>query len=497
MRHRLLSMIRERTAVVAIIGLGYVGLPLAVAFAEAGFPVIGIDVDPTKVDAINAGHSYISDIPSERLAAVTGERRMANGKIVEAMTLSQSPVANHQSPSTASLSHLVNLSSYHLSTTTDYAALTTCDAAIICVPTPLNKTRDPDVRYLIAASESVARYLHPGMLVVLESTTYPGTTEELLLPILTNGKWRMAVHEGNGEQSPTPDPQSLIPGTDFFLAFSPERIDPGRTDWTVANTPKVVGGVTSACLEVAQALYSQAIQTIVPVSSPAAAEMTKLLENTFRAVNIALVNEVAIMCDKLGLDVWEVVEAAATKPYGYMKFTPGPGVGGHCIPLDPHYLSWKLKTLNYNARFIQLAGEINSDMPRYWVEKVQNALNEADKSVKGSRVLVLGVAYKKDIDDVRESPALDIIELLRQKGADVRYHDPHVAEFVHNGHGFCRETDVDVAVQAADCVVVVTDHSVYDWAAIGRMAPCVVDTRNQVSRFQHGVKSARERLQSA
>ena len=267
-------------------------------------------------------------------------------------------------------------------------------------------------------------------------------------------------------------------GEDFFLAFSPERIDPGRTDWTVETTPKVVGGVTPVCLEMATALYSQVIQTIVPVSSPGAAEMTKLLENTFRAVNIALVNEVAIMCDKLGLDVWEVVDAAATKPYGYMKFTPGPGVGGHCIPLDPHYLSWKLKTLNYNARFIQLAGEINSGMPRYWVEKVQDALNEAGKSVKGSRVLVLGVAYKKDIDDVRESPALDIIELLRQKGADVYYHDPHVLSFAHNGYSLHSETDANLATKIADCVVIVTDHSFYNWAEVIGHAAALVDTRH-------------------
>ena len=463
MQSKLLEKIQNHTAQVAIIGLGYVGLPLAVAFAEAGFPVLGIDVDPTKVDALNAGHSYISDIPSERLAKVAGGRWPVAGE--EAI----------QSPS-----HPVTLSPCHLSATTDFAALAACDAAIICVPTPLNKTRDPDVRYLLAAGESVARYLHPGMLVVLESTTYPGTTEELLLPILMGQGDKEAGRQGE-EDSPG-HLVTLSPGQDFFLAFSPEHIDPGRTDWTVETTPKVMGGVTPACLEVATALYSQAIHTIVPVSSPAAAEMTKLLENTFRAVNIALVNEVAIMCDKLGLDVWEVVEAAATKPYGYMKFTPGPGVGGHCIPLDPHYLSWKLKTLNYTARFIQLAGEINSDMPRYWVEKVQEALNQAGKSVKGSRVLVLGVAYKKDIDDVRESPALDIIELLRQKGADVRYHDPYVPEFAHNGSGMRSESDLDAALSSADCVVIVTDHSVYDWSEIRRHAPCIVDTRNVYDR---------------
>jgi UDP-N-acetyl-D-glucosamine dehydrogenase len=333
------------------------------------------------------------------------------------------------------------------------------------VPTPLNKTRDPDVRYLIAAGESVAQHVHPGMLVVLESTTYPGTTEELLLPLLVE----------------RPHARALRVGTDFFLAFSPERIDPGNRQYTVENTPKVVGGVTPACRDVAVALYSQIIERIVPVSSTRAAEMVKLLENTFRAVNIALVNEIAIMCDKLGLDVWEVIEAAATKPYGFMKFTPGPGVGGHCIPLDPHYLSWKLKTLNYNARFIQLAGEINSEMPRYWVQKVADALNEAGKPVKGSRVLVLGVAYKRDVDDVRESPALDIIELLRQKGADVRYHDPYVPAISHNDYNLAAETDLSAALAAADCVVVVTDHSTYDWPAIARQARLIVDTRHALA----------------
>ncbi len=425
MKEQLLTRIHDHTATVAVIGLGYVGLPLAVAFAEKGFPVVGVDVDGRKVDALNRGESYVQDVPSERLRHVLARLRA----------------------------------------TTDYAALSDCDVAIICVPTPLNKTRDPDVRYLIAAGESVAQHVHPGMLVVLESTTYPGTTEELLLPLLVE----------------RPHARALRVGTDFFLAFSPERIDPGNRQYTVENTPKVVGGVTPACRDVAVALYSQIIERIVPVSSTRAAEMVKLLENTFRAVNIALVNEIAIMCDKLGLDVWEVIEAAATKPYGFMKFTPGPGVGGHCIPLDPHYLSWKLKTLNYNARFIQLAGEINSEMPRYWVQKVADALNEAGKPVKGSRVLVLGVAYKRDVDDVRESPALDIIELLRQKGADVRYHDPYVPAISHNDYNLAAETDLSAALAAADCVVVVTDHSTYDWPAIARQARLIVDTRHALA----------------
>ena len=428
-KRMLMQKIRDHDARIAVIGLGYVGLPLAVAFAKSGFQIVGIDVDAHKVEAINRGESYVNDVPSSELARWTVHARDQGG----------------------------------IWATTDYAAIADADVAIICVPTPLNKTRDPDVRYLIAAGESIARYLHPGMLIVLESTTYPGTTEELLLPML---------EKGGSQERP------CRVGEDFFLAFSPERIDPGRTDWTVENTPKVVGGVTPACLEVATALYQQAIERIVPVSSPAAAEMTKLLENTFRAVNIALVNEVALMCDKLGLDVWEIIEAAATKPYGFMKFTPGPGVGGHCIPLDPHYLSWKLKTLNYNARFIQLAGEINSDMPRYWVEKVQDALNEAEKPVKNSRILVLGVAYKKDIDDVRESPALDIIALLKEKGADIRYHDPYVPRFSYNGLSLTSEIDLNAALSEADCVVIVTDHSVYDWQEVKARAALLVDTRH-------------------
>jgi UDP-N-acetyl-D-glucosamine dehydrogenase len=439
----LLAKIQQHTASIAIIGLGYVGLPLAVAFAERGFPVIGIDIDARKVASLNRGESYVQDIPTERLKGILPR----------------------------------------LTATTDYAALDRCDAAIICVPTPLNKTRDPDVRYVIAAGESVAKHLHPGMLVVLESTTYPGTTEELLLPML-QGSGVRDQGAGIGDQaipglnSSILSPQSLVPGRDFFLAFSPERIDPGNRQWVVENTPKVVGGVTPACREVAVALYGTIIERIVSVSSTQAAEMVKLLENTFRAVNIALVNETAIMCDKLGIDVWEVIEAAATKPYGFMKFTPGPGVGGHCIPLDPHYLSWKMKTLNYNARFIQLAGEINSDMPRWWVEKVVDALNEVGKPVKGSTVLVLGVAYKKDIDDVRESPALDVIELLRHKGADVRYHDPYVPCIHHNGFEMYGEPDLAAALAAADCAVVVTDHSWYDWAAIRRQVRVIVDARH-------------------
>ncbi len=456
MKDQLLSKIHDHTAVVAVVGLGYVGLPLAVAFAEKGFPVVGIDVDSRKVAALNRGESYVQDIPSARLAGVRGQdAHRAGGRSQESGTSPDQRVTLRQTQDRL-------LSPGHLFATTDFSILTQCDAAIICVPTPLNKTRDPDVRFVIAAGGSVAKYMHPGMLVALESTTYPGTTEELLLPMLCEamGAERCAV------------------GQQFFLAFSPERIDPGNQKWVVENTPKVVGGTTPACREVAVALYGTIIEKIVPVSSTQAAEMVKLLENTFRAVNIALVNETAIMCDKLGIDVWEVIDAAATKPYGFMKFTPGPGVGGHCIPLDPFYLSWKMKTLNYNARFIQLAGEINSDMPRYWVAKVVDALNEAGKPLKGSVVLVLGVAYKKDIDDVRESPALDVIELLRHKGADVRYHDPYVPIIRHNGFEMPGEVNLDAALAAADCAVVVTDHSCYDWATIRQRVRLIVDTRH-------------------
>ncbi|MEI8305631.1 MAG: nucleotide sugar dehydrogenase [Chloroflexales bacterium] len=413
-----------RDARVAIIGLGYVGLPLAVVFAEAGFHVVGVDVDPRKIEAISRGTSYIEDIPSARLAALVNEGR--------------------------------------LTATSDFAALRECDAVSICVPTPLRKTGDPDISYIIAATEQIALHLHASMLVVLESTTYPGTTTEIILP-------RLSAHESG-----------LRVGEDFFLCFSPERVDPGRTDWTTVNTPKVMGGVTPQCLQAGLALYGAAIQTVVPVSSTEAAEMTKLLENTFRAVNIGMVNEVLLMCERLDLDAWEVIEAAATKPFGFMKFTPGPGLGGHCIPIDPLYLSWKMRTLNYRAQFIELASEINTSMPRHWARKVQDALNDAGKSLKGSHVLVLGVAYKKDVSDLRESPSLDIIHLLQAKGAVVSYHDPHVPSFHYEGLTLQSDADLDAALERADCVVVATDHSAYDWAAIDRQARLVVDTRRAI-----------------
>jgi UDP-N-acetyl-D-glucosamine dehydrogenase len=409
-----------------VLGLGYVGLPLAVVFAKAGFTVTGIDPDQSKVDTICRGKSYILDVPAEQVA-----RLVASGR---------------------------------LSATSDFSALRQADAVSICVPTPLRKTGDPDLSFIVDATDELAKYMHPGMVVVLESTTYPGTTREILLPKLGNE---------NG----------LKVGENFFLAFSPERVDPGRQDWTTLNTPKVVGGITQACSEVAAAWYAAAIQTVVPVSSAEVAEMAKLLENTFRMINIGLVNEMALMCDRLGVDVWEVIDAAATKPFGFMKFTPGPGLGGHCIPIDPLYLSWKLRALNYTARFIELASEINTGMPRYVVGKVQDALNNQGKPLKGSQVLVLGAAYKPDIEDLRESPALDVIGLLEQKGARVVYHDPYVPR-IHfdSGEGLSAEMfsvpNLMAAVKSADCVVIVTNHSSYDYGAILDSARLVVDTRN-------------------
>ncbi len=421
-KKNLLAKIAARQAHIGVIGLGYVGLPLAVEFAKSGFRVTGIDVDARKVEAVNAGNSYIGDVPTAELMTVVQSGR--------------------------------------LRATTDFSALGECDAVSICVPTPLSKTHDPDLSYVISASDAVAQYVHPGMLIVLESTTYPGTTEEIIIPRIVQ----------NGYQV----------GADVFVAFSPERIDPGRQDFVLKTTPKVVGGVTPACTEIVTALYAYVTERVVPVSSAAAAEMVKLLENTFRAVNIALVNEVLLMCDKLGLDAWEIIEAAATKPYGFMKFTPGPGVGGHCIPLDPLYLSWKLRTLNYNARFIQLASEINTGMPEYWVVKVADALNAARKAVNGSRVLVLGVTYKPNIDDVRESPAIDIIQLLEARGAQVSFHDPYVTSLRHEGLETPATEFTEAVVKAADCVLIVTNHATYDWDWLKRHAALIVDTRHAV-----------------
>jgi UDP-N-acetyl-D-glucosamine dehydrogenase len=398
---------------------------LAVAFAEAGFPVVGIDVDAKKVSAIMAGESYVLDIPAARIAPLVQSQR--------------------------------------LSATSDLDSLRTADAIVICVPTPLGKTKDPDVSFIVNAVEEIAQRLHSQQLIVLESTTYPGTTEEIVLPILERA--------------------GLKVGSDFYLAFSPERIDPGRTDFTVANTPKVVGGVTPVCLEMARNLYGTIVQRVVPVSSPQAAEMAKLLENTFRAVNIGLVNEVAIMCGRLGLDVYEVIDAAATKPFGFMSFKPGPGLGGHCLPIDPRYLAWKLNALNYRARFIEVAEDINFGMPAYVVNKIARALNDHGKPVKGSQVLVLGVAYKRDVGDVRESPAFDVIALLREMGALIKFHDPYVSELESIGTVLRSEKDLDAALAASDCAVVITDHSSYDWQRVLARSPLIVDTRNVLPRL--------------
>lgn len=417
----LLDRLNRRETKIAILGLGYVGLPLATVFGEAGFEVIGIDPDARKVEALNRGESYVQDVPGEQVA-----------RLVE---------------------------SGRLKATANFSAIQEADAVSICVPTPLRKTGDPDLSFILTATDDLAKYMHPGMVIVLESTTYPGTTREILLPKLS---------EASG----------LTVGEDYFLAFSPERVDPGRTDWTTINTPKVIGGITSDCSQVAAAWYSQALETVVPVSSAEVAEMAKLLENTFRMINIGLVNEMAIMCDRLGIDVWEVIDAAATKPFGFMKFTPGPGLGGHCIPIDPLYLSWKLRTLNYSARFIDLASEINTNMPRYVVNRVQDALNEVCKPLKDSRVLVVGAAYKPDIDDLRESPALDILGLLRQKSAKVSYHDPYIPHIQHDDWDMHSVDDLYEAAAQADCVVIITDHRVYDYARLLASAELIVDTRN-------------------
>ncbi len=419
-KEALLTKLKNKEARMAVLGLGYVGLPLAVVFAEAGFEVIGIDPDARKVDSLNKGISYIPDVPTEDVA-----------KLVE---------------------------SGKLKATVDFSILKGVDAVSICVPTPLRKTGDPDMSFIDAATSELAKYVHAGMVIVLESTTYPGTTREVILPMIT-------------------EHSNLTIGEDLFLCFSPERVDPGREDWTTINTPKVLGGITESCSEVANAWYSAAIQTVVPVSSAKAAEMSKLLENTFRMINIGMVNELAIMCDRLDVDVWEVIDAAASKPFGFMKFTPGPGLGGHCIPIDPLYLSWKMKSVNYNARFIELASEINTGMPRYVVTKIQDALNEHRKSIKGSKILVLGAAYKPDIDDLRESPALDVIGLLAEKGADVEYHDPYCPSLMtHEGETMYSVPDMLEAAEKADCAVIITNHKVYDYDALLEKAELIVDT---------------------
>jgi UDP-N-acetyl-D-glucosamine dehydrogenase len=420
------TRLSNRSARLGVVGLGYVGLPLAVEFARAGFHTVGFDLDVRKVGAINRGESYIPDVPTE-------------------------DVAQFQR---AGL----------LTATTDPAVVSTLDTINICVPTPLRKTKDPDLSYVVSAVEAIRDHIHPGMLVILESTTYPGTTEEVVQPIL--------------------EKTGLKAGVDFFLAFSPERVDPGNEKWHTKNVPKVVGGLTPACSALAKLLYSASIDTVIEVSSPKVAEMVKLLENTFRAVNIGLVNELAQMCDRIGVSVWEVIDAAATKPFGFMPFYPGPGLGGHCIPIDPFYLSWKVKEVGFEARFIELAGHVNGAMPHYVVDKIVEALNSHSKAVRGSRVVILGIAYKRDIDDVRESPALDVMAVLHQKGAVLSYHDPFIpslqARDWPGGFDISSTPLTPDTLRQADCVVIITDHKAFDYQAIAAAAPLVVDSRNAI-----------------
>jgi UDP-N-acetyl-D-glucosamine dehydrogenase len=413
------SKIESRTARVGIVGLGYVGLPLAVEFAQAGFEVTGIDVLENRVETLNRGLSHVQDVPTSVFGPLVSEKKF--------------------------------------SATTDFSLVAELDTINICVPTPLRKTKDPDMSYIVSACEKIAEHIRPGTLVMLESTTYPGTTDELVLPML--------------------EKTGLKVGQDFFLCFSPERVDPGNPQYQTKNIPKVVGGVTPDCTRLGSLFYRQALEKVVPVSSTSAAEMAKLLENTFRMINIGLVNELALMCDRMGINIWEVIDAAATKPFGFMPFYPGPGLGGHCIPIDPFYLSWKSKQAGIEARFIELAGYINGQMPHFVVDKIQNALNDAEKPLKGSRVHILGVAYKRDIDDMRESPALDIILLLERRGAKISYSDPYVPKLRLDGISLESEDSLEGA-ERADCAVVVTNHGAFDYDAILQRARMVVDTRN-------------------
>jgi UDP-N-acetyl-D-glucosamine dehydrogenase len=413
------TKIRTHTAKVGIVGLGYVGLPLAVEFAKAGFDVTGIDVQQSKVDRINQGDSYVQDVSTSELAELVKAGR--------------------------------------LRATTDFAAIRGLDTINICVPTPLRKTKDPDMSFIVSASREIANYIHPGLLVILESTTYPGTTEELVLPMLASEHLRV--------------------GQEFFLCFSPERVDPGNPNFQTRNIPKVVGGTTPACTALGELFYQQALEHVVPVASTQVAEMVKLLENTFRMINIGLVNELAVMCDRMGINIWEVIDAAATKPFGFMPFYPGPGLGGHCIPIDPFYLSWKTRQAGVEARFIELAGYVNGQMPHFVVQKIQNALNDQAKPLKGSRIHILGVAYKRDIDDMRESPALDIIHLLMQRGACVSFSDPYVPSLRIDGQQLASE-DLATALPTADCAVIVTNHAGFDYHRIVRESRLIVDTRN-------------------
>ena len=414
--------------------MGYVGLPLAVEAARSGINVLGFDVDPQVVDGVNRGRSHIPDLAGETVA------RLARKGLLAA--------------------------------TTDMSRLRDCDAVAICVPTPLSKTRDPDISHVLAAAEAVGAALAEGQLVVLESTTYPGTTREVVLPILARG--------------------GLEVGKGFFLCFSPERVDPGNGIWKTGNTPKIIGGVTPECTEVGTAFYSRFVERMVPVSSAEAAELTKILENAFRAVNIGLVNEMALIADRLGLNIWEVIEAASTKPFGFMKFTPGPGLGGHCLPVDPHYLSWKMRKMDYRTRLIDTASEINAEMPTFVAGKVREALNGVGKPVKGSRILLLGVAYKKDVGDVRESPALEILDLLERDGAEVLYHDPYVPEWgTQDGRTLTTSPLTDELLKYIDAAVVVTDHSCFDAARILSLSPVVVDARNATASLPEVHRTAR------
>ncbi|HKV51831.1 MAG TPA: nucleotide sugar dehydrogenase [Gemmatimonadaceae bacterium] len=421
--------IGQRRVTCGVVGLGYVGLPLAIEMGHAGLRVIGFEKSSRVAELVNGGGSHIKDVAAKDVAALR-----KSGK---------------------------------LEATLDMSRLAECDVISICVPTPLGKTKDPDMSFVVAATDSVAETLRPGQLIVLESTTYPGTTREVLLP--------------------TFEKRGLQVGEDFFLCFSPERVDPGNPKWHTKNTPKVLGGITERCTKLGEQIYELFIDEVVPVSSPEAAELTKLLENTFRMINIGLVNEMAVICDKLGVSVWEVIDAAATKPFGFMKFSPGPGLGGHCIPLDPHYLAWKMRTLHYKTRMIELAGEINTEMPAFWVGKVADALNDVGKAMRGARILVLGVAYKKDIDDLRESPALDILDLLSKKGAEARYHDPFVTEIVDDGHTPAGAIGQSVplnddTIRGADAVIIVTDHTAIDYDRVKRLAAIVIDSRNALAR---------------
>ncbi len=419
MSTELQKRIEERVAKIGVIGLGYVGLPLAVEFARAGFEVMGFEVDKSKVERINKKESYIEDVPVAVLAGLVDKKL--------------------------------------LSATADFGLLSGRDVIIVCVPTPLRKSKDPDVSYIVSAAEKIAAGLRAGQLIVLESTTYPGTTRDLVMPML----------EKNG----------LSCGSDFYLAFSPERVDPSNKKYNISNTPKVVGGITELCCTLAAAVYSKIAVRVIPVSSTEAAEMVKLLENTFRAVNIALVNEVALMCDKLNLNVWEIIDSAASKPFGFMPFYPGPGIGGHCIPLDPQYLSWKLKTLNFYSRFIELAGEMNSRMPDHLVDKLSIVLNEQGKCISRSKILLLGVAYKKDVSDIRESPALDVLQLLLERKGDVDYYDPHISQFKLENTTYRSQKDLG-AINTYDIVIIITDHSDLDYVKISKEARLILDSRN-------------------